>query len=57
MPRRIHTHAGDLGFNTLNLITSILSFVFALGVLVFVRDVIRHLRDRPLAPRPRLSRP
>ncbi|HEU4630045.1 MAG TPA: cytochrome c oxidase subunit I [Gemmatimonadaceae bacterium] len=44
MPRRVYTYAGDLGWNGLNLVSSVFSFVFAAGVLVVVYDFVRHLR-------------
>jgi len=47
MPRRIYTYSGDLGWNGLNLVTSVFSFVLAAGVLVFLFDFVRHLRSRP----------
>jgi cytochrome c oxidase subunit I+III len=47
MPRRIYTYSGDLGWNWLNLSTSVFSFVLAAGVLVFVFDFVRHLRSKP----------
>jgi cytochrome c oxidase subunit 1/cytochrome c oxidase subunit I+III len=40
MPRRIYTYQDGLGWNTLNLITTIGSFIFAIGVLMFVVNVI-----------------
>jgi cytochrome c oxidase subunit 1/cytochrome c oxidase subunit I+III len=40
MPRRIYTYQDGLGWNTLNLITTIGSFIFAIGVLMFVINVI-----------------
>jgi cytochrome c oxidase subunit I+III len=51
MPRRIYTYSGDLGWNDLNLVTSIFSFVFAAGVLVFVIDFAMHFRFGPEAGR------
>ena len=36
MPRRIYTYADGMGWDWLNLITTIGSFVFAIGVLLFV---------------------
>jgi heme/copper-type cytochrome/quinol oxidase subunit 1 len=39
MPRRIYTYPADMGWNTVNLITSLGSFVFALGVLIFLFDL------------------
>ena len=44
MPRRVYTYPPDLGWNILNLITSVFSFVFAAGVLVVLVDLIRQLR-------------
>jgi heme/copper-type cytochrome/quinol oxidase subunit 1 len=41
MPRRIYTYDAGMGWSTLNLITSIGSFVFALGVLLLLVNVIR----------------
>jgi cytochrome c oxidase subunit I len=39
MPRRIYTYDAGMGWSTLNLITSVGSFVLAVGVLVFVYNV------------------
>ena len=44
MPRRVYTYAGDLGWNLWNLLSSIGSFVFAMGVLVFLVDAFRTAR-------------
>ena len=41
MPRRVYTYAGDLGWNTLNLLSSIGAFILALGVLLFFVDMAR----------------
>ena len=49
MPRRVYTYAPDMGWNTLNLITSIGSFVFALGILLLMVNVWRSLRRGALA--------
>jgi cytochrome c oxidase subunit I+III len=46
MPRRVYTYSGDLGWNWLNLISTIFAFVFALGVLLVLFDVIRKLSQR-----------
>ena len=40
MPRRIYTYSGDMGWNTVNMITTIGSFVFAAGVLMFLADLV-----------------
>jgi cytochrome c oxidase subunit I+III len=49
MPRRVYTYAPDLGWNGLNLLSTVGAFVFALGVLVFAWDAWRALR-RPARP-------
>ncbi len=41
MPRRIYTYPANMGWGDLNLVTTIGAFVFALGVLLFVINVIR----------------
>jgi cytochrome c oxidase subunit I+III len=49
MPRRVYTYAADLGWNGLNLLSTVGAFVFALGVLLFAIDAWRALR-RPERP-------
>ncbi len=44
MPRRVYTYAEGMGWDTLNLITSVGSFVFAIGVLLLLVNVVRSLR-------------
>jgi cytochrome c oxidase subunit I+III len=44
MPRRVYTYAGDLGWNTLNLLSSLGAFVLGAGVLLFLADAVRTLR-------------
>jgi cytochrome c oxidase subunit I len=44
MPRRIYTYGPDMGWNMLNLLISIGSFVFAIGVLLFFINAIRSRR-------------
>ncbi|MFK0276321.1 cytochrome c oxidase subunit I [Ensifer sp. NPDC090286] len=41
MPRRVFTYPADLGWNTLNLVSSAGAFVFAAGVAIVVVDVLR----------------
>ena len=41
MPRRIYTYPAGLGWGDLNLVTTIGAFIFALGVLLFVINVIK----------------
>lgn len=44
MPRRIYTYPADLGWNTVNLVTSLGSFLFAAGVLLFAVNVALSLK-------------
>jgi cytochrome c oxidase subunit I len=50
MPRRIYTYAPNMGWNTVNLITSIGSFVFAAGILIFLANIALSLKRGALAP-------
>ncbi|MGR3782247.1 MAG: cytochrome c oxidase subunit I [Albimonas sp.] len=51
MPRRVWTYPDDLGWNTLNLVSSVGAFVFALGFLVFIWDLARPKGEAERAPR------
>ncbi|MGA0531978.1 cytochrome c oxidase subunit I [Hansschlegelia sp. KR7-227] len=51
MPRRVFTYAEGLGFDTLNMVSTVGAFVFAAGVLVIVWDVLRPRGREPYAPR------
>jgi cytochrome c oxidase subunit 1/cytochrome c oxidase subunit I+III len=44
MPRRIYTYSDSMGWDWVNLVTSLGSFVFAVGVLLFVWNVLKSLR-------------
>jgi len=44
MPRRVYTYGGDLGWNLLNLVSSISSFVLAIGFALVLVDVIQVAR-------------
>ncbi|WP_116812200.1 cytochrome c oxidase subunit I [Steroidobacter cummioxidans] len=44
MPRRIYTYAPGMGWDTLNLVTTIGSFLLGVGVLLFVVNVWKSLR-------------
>jgi cytochrome c oxidase subunit I+III len=44
MPRRVYTYAPDLGWNALNMASTIGAFLFAAGVVLFAADVWRTLR-------------
>ena len=43
MPRRIYTYGPEMGWTTLNLVTTLGSFLFAFGVLLFVVNVALSL--------------
>ncbi|PZQ10753.1 MAG: cytochrome c oxidase subunit I [Ancylobacter novellus] len=51
MPRRVFTYAEGLGFDTLNMVSTVGAFVFAAGVLVVTWDVLRPKSKEPYAPR------
>jgi cytochrome c oxidase subunit I+III len=53
MPRRVYTYRGGLGWDLTNLISTIGAYVIAIGVLVFVVNVLLTLLSkRPAAPDP-----
>ncbi|MFL5541851.1 MAG: cytochrome c oxidase subunit I, partial [Longimicrobiaceae bacterium] len=53
MPRRVYTYPVGMGWDALNLVTTVFSFVFAAGVLLVVLDFVRHLRrGRPAGDNP-----
>jgi cytochrome c oxidase subunit 1/cytochrome c oxidase subunit I+III len=45
MPRRIYTYADGMGWDWLNLITTIGSYIFAVGVLLFLINVWKSYRN------------
>jgi cytochrome c oxidase subunit I len=49
MPRRIYTYPPDMGWNGVNMVTTVGSFLFALGVLIFLVDVLYSMRRGALA--------
>lgn len=49
MPRRIYTYSTGMGWGVLNLITTIGAFVLAIGILLFVINVLRSLRHGAIA--------
>ncbi len=51
MPRRVATYPEGLGWDRLNLLSTLGSYILAAGVLVFVWDFLRHRVSGPLAPR------
>jgi cytochrome c oxidase subunit I+III len=44
MPRRVYTYQAGLGWDTLNLISTIGAFMIAAGVALFLVDLVRNLR-------------
>jgi cytochrome c oxidase subunit I+III len=53
MPRRIYTYPDGMGWDTLNLITTIGSFIFAFGILLLLINVAVSLRrGRTAGPNP-----
>src|SRR5690606_12997785 len=44
MPRRVFTYPADLGWNELNMVSTVGAFIFAAGFLVFVFDALRPKR-------------
>ncbi|KAA9006949.1 cytochrome c oxidase subunit I [Histidinibacterium aquaticum] len=51
MPRRISTYPEGIGWDRLNLISTLGSYVLAAGVLLFIVDFLRHRRSGPPAGR------
>jgi cytochrome c oxidase subunit I len=49
MPRRIYTYPSGMGWDAANLISTVGAYVFAVGVLLFLVDLVRSLRVGPLA--------
>lgn len=51
MPRRVFTYPADLGFDELNMISTIGAFILASGFAVFLIDVVRPRRNQPYSER------
>jgi cytochrome c oxidase subunit I+III len=51
MPRRVFTYPAGLGFETLNLVSSVGAVILGLGVAVVLFDVVRPKGKQPPAPR------
>jgi cytochrome c oxidase subunit I+III len=51
MPRRVFTYEANLGFDELNLVSTIGAFILAAGIAVICVDVVRPRRDRTYPPR------
>jgi cytochrome c oxidase subunit I len=53
MPRRIYTYSADLGWNAVNAVISGGSYLFAIGVLLFLINVVVSVkRGAPAGPNP-----
>lgn len=53
MPRRIYTYAPHMGWSTVNMVTTIGSFIFAAGILLFMVNILVSLkRGAPAAANP-----
>ena len=50
MPRRVYTYPAVLGWDVLNLVSTVGAFLFAAGVLVFLVDLARNLRPTVSEP-------
>jgi cytochrome c oxidase subunit I len=45
MPRRVYTYPGDLGWNEMNLLSSIGAFIIGVSVLIFIYNIIYTLKN------------
>jgi cytochrome c oxidase subunit 1/cytochrome c oxidase subunit I+III len=45
MPRRVYTYPAGMGWDTANMVTTLGSFMFAAGVLLFLFNLVRSLRS------------
>jgi cytochrome c oxidase subunit I+III len=50
MPRRVYTYPSDLGWSTLNLMSSIGAFVLAIGLIGILVNLVWSIRSGDLAP-------
>lgn len=44
MPRRVWTYSADMGWDTLNLVSTVGSYMIAIGVAIFIVDLVRNFR-------------
>ncbi|MDP9128601.1 MAG: cytochrome c oxidase subunit I, partial [Pseudomonadota bacterium] len=49
MPRRVYTYPEGMGWDWLNMISSIGSFLFAIGILLLLVNIVKGLRSGPPA--------
>ena len=53
MPRRIYTYSSTMGWDSVNMVISLGSFLFAIGILIFLANVVFSLkRGVPAGPNP-----
>ncbi len=51
MPRRVFTYPPDMGFDVPNMVSTVGAFILALGIAVFVWDVLRPKGSQPYSAR------
>jgi cytochrome c oxidase subunit I+III len=51
MPRRVFTYPADMGFDALNMVSTIGAFLLGAGFVVVVWDIVRPKSKQPLSPR------
>lgn len=51
MPRRVYTYPDDIGWDWLNMISTVGAFVVASGILVFAWDLLRPKKSQPYTER------
>ena len=51
MPRRVFTYPSGLGFDTLNLVSTIGAYILGIGVAIVAWDIIRSKKKQPLSER------
>ena len=49
MPRRVYTYAPDVGWNTLNMVSSIGGYIIAVSILIFLYNLLRSMRSGEVA--------
>ena len=49
MPRRVYTYDANLGWNTLNLVSSIGGYIIAVSILIFLYNFVKSLRSGEVA--------
>jgi len=47
MPRRVFTYPGDMGWNALNMVSTVGAFVLATGIVIFTWDLVRPRGKQP----------